>query len=440
MPSSAWDADAIHALTEQRIDARDKALPPRWHGRTVAEIVAARVTLSELPTPLLTLSAAGITHNLAAMARWCTKRGVELAPHGKTTMAPALWAAQLDAGACAITLANASQAAVARAFGFNRLLIANTVISPQALTWLADELVADPTFEVSVWADSLAAVEQLVSALRPGHTPDRRPLDVQVELGGIGGRTGARDARTALEIARAVAAAPELRLTGVAGYEGALAHDASPASLERVREYLRKLGLLHSRLRTEGLYPSELSPVVTAGGSAYFELVADELAPLAADGARVVLRSGAYIVHDDGFYEDISPLGEHRRTGGDRLRPAMHGWVRVTSQPEPGLAIFDAGKRDLPYDMDLPRPQMRRSRAPGDPAYRLDELTVTAFNDQHGFLSFDTNEAPPVRVGDVLRLGLSHPCTAFDKWSLIPVVDNPDADDPVVVDLVRTYF
>ena len=79
-------------------------------------------------------------------------------------------------------------------------------------------------------------------------------------------------------------------------------------------------------------------PVVTAGGSAYFDDVAEVLGPLLAEGARVVLRSGAYLTHDDGHYRHLSPLGEHPRTSGSGLVSALHGWVRVSSQPEPGLA------------------------------------------------------------------------------------------------------
>jgi D-serine deaminase-like pyridoxal phosphate-dependent protein len=67
-------------------------------------------------------------------------------------------------------------------------------------------------------------------------------------------------------------------------------------------------------------------------------------------------------------------------------------------------------------------------------------MTVTKVNDQHGFLQFEADGVAPLVIGDELRVGLSHPCTAFDKWGLIPVVDDPDADDPVVVDLIRTFF
>jgi D-serine deaminase-like pyridoxal phosphate-dependent protein len=431
----AYDADAVAALADQQVSWQDKALPPAFWGQTVAEVLAGKPRLSQLPTPLMTLSAPGLRHNVDTLARWSAEHGVDLAPHGKTTMAPALWAMQLDAGAWAITLANAFQLGVARAYGVRRVLIANAVVSPLQLRWIADELAADPEFEVLVWADSVRTVE-LMEAARSAHIgPDARKLDVLVEVGGIGGRTGTRDAETALAVGEAIADAPSLRLAGVGGYEGAIGHGVDEADLEEVRAYLRDLAAIHNRLHR--WYDEDVVPVVTAGGSQYFDDVAKVLAPLAKDGARVVLRSGAYITHDDGMYRRVSPLGETPRTDGDRLVAAMHGWIRITSQPEPGLAIFDAGRRDLPFDQDLPEPQLIRPRSDGEPILAADSMTVTKLNDQHGYLTFD---GVPVVIGDELRVGLSHPCTAFDKWGLIPVVDDPDAIDPVVVDLVRTFF
>jgi D-serine deaminase-like pyridoxal phosphate-dependent protein len=436
LPAGTLDTAAVAALADRTVSWQDKALPPAFWGRTVKEVLADRPRLSALPTPLFTLSSPGLEHNVATMARWCTAHGVALAPHGKTTMAPTLWAAQLAAGAWAITLANPFQLSVARAFGVSRVILANTVISPLAHRWIADELAADPGFEIFVWADSVRTVE-LVEAARAEHVgPGARPLDVLVELGGDGGRTGARDVKTAVEVATAIAAASTLRLAGVAGYEGSIGHGSSPESLQTVRQYLEDMAEVHARLRE--LYPADVTPVVTAGGSAYFDVVADVLAPI--EDARVVLRAGAYIAHDDGYYRGVSPLGSAPRTEGDRLVPAMHGWVRISSQPEPGLALFDAGKRDLPFDEGLPEPQLLRPRSAGEPVQALEGLTVSALNDQHGYLRFPADGPAPVVIGDELRVGLSHPCTAFDKWGLIPVIDDPDADDPVVVDLVRTFF
>ncbi len=428
---SGIDRAAVAQLADERLDWRFKALPPAARGLTVAEYLATGPTLDDFGTPLLTLDARAVAHNLHTMAAWCAEAGVRLAPHGKTTMAPALWQAQLDAGAWAITLANLPQLRVARAFGVQRLLLANSLLDPAGLGWLAGELDADPRFSFSSWVDSVESVRLMDRALRAtGRPPGARPVDVLVELGGPGGRTGVRDLATALEVARAVAAAPTLRLTGLGGYEGALAHDATATGLGTVEEYLGRLVELHGLLLAEDLFAEAEEVVVTAGGSAYFDQVARVLVPLAEAhrDTAVVIRSGAYLVHDDGFYRGISPLA--RGAGAEPLRSAMHGWARVVSRPEPELALLDGGKRDFPYDEGLPEPQSVRGGGPLTGA-------VTAVNDQHAFLRGAGDLAP---LGAVLRLGLSHPCTAFDKWTLIPVLDDAELPNPRVVGLVRTFF
>ncbi|WP_433330403.1 amino acid deaminase [Spirillospora sp. CA-294931] len=410
------DGAAVEALGDERLDWRFKAVPGAAHGLTVREYVAGRPGLDEFGTPLLTLDAGALDHNVRAMAGWARAAGVDLAPHGKTTMAPALWRRQLDAGAWGITLANLPQVRVARAFGVQRVLLANELLDPVGLAWLAGQLDADPEFEFLAWVDSVRGVELMDAALRAAGA--RRPVAVCVELGASPGRTGVRDDAGALRIAEAVRAAPTLALAGVGGYEGALAHDASAAGLAAVDAYLRRVADLHRRLDYE-----VAEPVVTAGGSAFFDQVVEVLAGL--DG-RVVLRSGAYVVHDDGFYRGISPFA---RGGGEPLRSAMHAWARVISRPEPHLALLDAGRRDLSFDAGLPEPQLVRGEGP------IAGARVTALNDQHAFM-----EGGEVEVGQVVRLGLSHPCTALDKWTMIPVVDGADRADPVVVDLVRTWF
>lgn len=438
------DAGRVARLADERVGWQHKAVPPRFWGATVAEMVDTAPRLSELPTPLLTLSAPALRSNIATMASWVAERGLDLAPHGKTTMAPALWARQLDAGAYAITVATAAQLAVARAFGVTRVMLANEITSAPALRWVADELAADLSLEVTVWADSVDGVALMDEALaehawsRP-ETPFPR-LGVLVERGAPGARAGARSEAEALEVADAVARSRTLRLAGVAGYEGAITHGTDDASLEAVRGYLREVAALHLRFDAMGLYPPDAVPVVTAGGSAYFDLVADELGGLTETGARVVLRSGAYLAHDDGFYRQVSPLGRDRRTTGPPLVAALHAWVSVLSHPERGLALFDGGKRDLPYDEGLPEAQVRCARVAGEHGVRLEGASVSALNDQHGFLSLPSDRPAWLRVGDRLRLGLSHPCTAFDKWALIPTIDDPDDEDPLVVDVVRTFF
>ncbi|WP_395727442.1 amino acid deaminase [Nakamurella sp.] len=425
------------------IGPQHKSIPAALWGSPVSRAVAGSPRLADFATPLLTIDRRVLDANLAVMQRWTAARVLDLAPHGKTTMAPALWSRLFDHGATALTLATPWQVQVARSFGVEKIMLANTLVSPGGIGWISTELDAHPSFEFSSWVDSRDAVRILRAALAARGAV--RPLDVIVELGGPGGRTGARSTDEALAIARDVAAAPELRLGGAGGYEGALAHDRSAAGLAAVRGYLRSLAELHGRLAADRLYDTDRA-VVTAGGSAYFDLVADELGGLVdLDGARgiptrVVLRSGAYPIHDDGFYRSISPLDGAARGEPDHLASAMHAWVTIVSTPEPGLALFDAGKRDLPFDEGLPTAQAIRGRSDEQSARVLADARVTALNDQHGFLRFPAEVADELVVGTVLRLGLSHPCTAFDKWRLIPLVDDHTSSDPTVVDLIPTYF
>lgn len=411
-----------------------KAVPLGVDSARVADLPRTRPLLRDFPTPIVTLSESAVAHNLATMADWCAEAGVALAPHGKTTMSRELWQRQLDAGAWGITVATPWQASVALGWGVPRVLLANALVQPDALRALAPDL-----GRLTVWADSPRAVEILTEALT--HAGPAAPLAVLVELGGAGGRTGARGQEAAIAVAAAIAASPVLRLAGVAGYEGALAHDASPESLARVQSYLEELLALHDAIDAAGLYPPDGPVILTAGGSAYFDQVADVLAPrrtVGGDGGRaveVLLRSGAYITHDDGFYRSITPL--RRGCDGREFRAAIHGWATVVSRPEPGLVLVDAGKRDLPYDEGLPIPQAIRRF--GEPvAVPLEGAVVTALNDQHAFVRVPEDAA--VAVGDVIRFGLSHPCTTFDKWRALAVVDDALADEPRVIGLLETTF
>jgi D-serine deaminase-like pyridoxal phosphate-dependent protein len=409
--------------------------------------VAAGTTLDAFTTPVLTLDEAAIANNLEVMARWTAERGVSLAPHGKTTMAPALWRRQLTAGAVAITLATPWQVQVARSAGVARLLLANPLVDPVALSWARAELDAHPDFSLTCWADSTHTVDLtaagLSGATQTASMGAQRRVDVLVELGGPGGRTGARSLEVAMSVARRIAAAPQLRLAGVGGYEGALAHDRTERGLRSVRRYLGDLRTLHRRLRTDGLL--EGSSMISVGGSAYFDEVVEALAAESDEDTRVVLRSGAYVISDDGFYAGISPLANSRRS----FRSAMHLWTRVLSRPEPGLALLDAGRRDLSTDEGFPTAQ----RVVGVPAHVSDSWlegsAVTAVNDQHCFLRLPDgasaeaatrSSAAVLPVGTVVRLGMSHPCTVLDKWRAIPVVDDAGGATPRLVDVIGTVF
>lgn len=417
---------------EQNAGARaDARLESTSKSEPFGERVDGVLRLSAFATPVATIAGTRMRSNIAAMADWCRQRGLSLAPHGKTTMAPAIWRAQSDAGAWAITVATAAQLRVARCAGVGRVVLANPLVDPVALGWLFAELTADPAWEVLCWVDS----EEAIAAMAAAHPDSARPIDVCVEVGAVGGRAGVRSLAAARAVAEAAHASPAVRLVGVSGYEGVLAEGDTADDLAVVDRYLEQVVAAHRAIRD--LYETD-HPVVSAGGSAYFDLVDARLGPLARatdDDVRVVIRPGVYVVHDDDLYERIAPQA---RGAGPELVAALHVWGRVLSRPEPELALIDVGRRDASADVGLPVPQRARRRSAWLDAAALDGASVVDLNDQHAYLRLRADSA--LAVGDVVRFGVSHPCTTFDKWSRIPVIDDPDDVDPRVTDTIRTYF
>lgn len=120
---------------------------------------------------------------------------------------------------------------------------------------------------------------------------------------------------------------------------------------------------------------------------------------------------------------------------GEGLRPALEVWAYVQSLPEDGLAIASMGKRDCSFDIELPVPTSWFR--PGHhvvPQFLDEGYRVTKLNDQHAYIQ--TPAESPLQMGDLLAFGISHPCATFDKWALLPVVN----DSYDVIDAVRTYF
>ncbi|MFJ8820361.1 amino acid deaminase [Streptomyces sp. NPDC102467] len=417
-------------LARERVDFRFKGLPPQAEGLTVAELAERRLNLftDGFTTPVLALSAERLEHNLALMETYATRHGLAFAPHGKTSMAPQLFQRQIEHGAWGITLAVPHQVRVAREFGIDRIFLANELVDAAALRWLAAELNASAAFRFICYVDSARGVELMDAALREAGAT--RPVDVVVELGaGDGARTGARTEAECATIADAVAATSTLRLVGVAGYEG----EVPQADGDRVRAWLRRLVALAAGLDKAGRFAGLDEIVVSAGGSAWFDAVADVFAEIPELSAPVLklLRSGAYVSHDDGHYRHLTPFNRVPEEGA--LHPAFRLWAQVVSRPTQDQAFTNAGKRDAAYDLDLPEVQVVRDARTGV-VREGTGITVTGLSDQHGWVRTETGAG--LEVGDWLGMGLSHPCTSFDKWQLIPVVEA----DGTVVDYVRTYF
>lgn len=386
------------------------------------EDVVGQSVFERFMTPIAVLSESALAGNIAAMRQYCLDHQVELAPHGKTTMSPELINRQLDAGAWGMTAATAWQAQAMVEFGARRVIIANECLDPVGLRAVA-ELSNRSGVEIACFVDSIDAVRQMEAVLETMPSAPRIP--VLVELGFMGGRCGARGVPAAVRVGEVIADSKNLALIGVAGYEGAIANSRDAHTMTAVEKFLEEIGDVAGELAARGVFDSQHAIVLSAGGSAYFDTVQRILRARRnsySGPVEIVLRSGCYLVHDHGRYAAVSPpeIG---------LEAALHVWSRVVSVPEPGLAILDAGRRDLSFDAGMPVPtSVRRG---GELVGAPPDLLVQQLNDQHAYVAGND-----LAVGDVVALGISHPCTTFDKWRAIPIVD----DDHRVLSVARTAF
>lgn len=369
-----------------------------WHG----------VGLDDLAKPVMTLDEAALANNLYVVMDFCRRVGARIAPHTKTAMSPELARDQLDAGAVALTVSTISQVRVLVDQGFRRILVANQIMDPVGVSWLRRALKSYPDLELACFVDSIEGL-----ALLSDEGCDAN-IGVYVEYGPNGGRAGVRRFADVVELCRRAVQAPAVALHGIAGWEGILGADRAATTEERVSSYI--VQLCNAMEELSGTYNGlEL----TVGGSSFIDLIVAEVR----NRWPLLLRCGCAFFHDCGYFAEVSPLASS-------LRAAITVWGYVQSVPEVDMTIVGVGRRDVGSDMGLPTiERIRHADGHETPVVGAD---VTALNDQHAFV----RGGPAFRPGDLLGLGISHPCTTLDKWRLIPVLDNQRR----VTRVVRTFF
>lgn len=377
-------------------------------------------------SPLMLMKQSALENNLRQLADFCREQGVMLAAHGKTSMSPAiLRRAVTQGGAWGLSAATPAQVRALRQFGIRNVFLANQLVDPGGIRWIGEWQKQHPDHGFLCYVDSLQGVRLLEQYLGDSH------IAVLLEMSVSGGRTGCRSSAEALDIATAIAASPVLQLVGIAGYEGALGAGRDAAGVQRVKEYCQMLIATAALLAERQLFASE-HIILSAGGGAWFDVVSACFTaanlPLP---TTTLIRSGAYMAHDSGLYARIAPFAQPGAT--HHFTAALEIWGRVLSRPEPGLAFIDFGRRDVPFDQDLPNPLWVRN-VDGSALRAASGMRISEVNDQHAYLLLP--EEDTLTPGDWVGCGISHPCTAFDKWRYLPLVD----DDYCVTDSLETAF
>lgn len=366
--------------------------------------------------PQLRLNTVALDNNIRVMAAWCRERGVDLAPHIKTTMSAPIIERQLAAGAAGVTVATVDQVASALIWGHQRVLVANEIVDRLGLVRVRNWLEEDPEREIRCFVDSAVGVKAASEVFDGGAVV----LEVLIDVGTPGGRTGVRSLEDSLGIAELVRAAPGLRLVGVAGYEGVVPNDRAQSTIASVDQHCR---LVRDAYLEAARFFETATPIYSMGGSAFPDRVVEFLPDDSeVPGTRTILRSGCYVTHDHGTYAAVSPV--------PGLVPAISVRAVVLSTPEEGMAVVAAGKRDLPYDAGLPV-FLSAHTAEGAPK---EQSTATVRNlfDHHTVLTGVSG----VEVTDTVDFGISHPCSAFDRWPEYLVTDGRGRG----IDVWRTDF
>lgn len=426
----------VETITQWLVDETVKGMPGGIVPMRLGDVGKQgwNILAEDMPLPVCLLKSDAVTRNAELMRTFLKRTGAIHSPHGKTTMSPQLFARQEQAGAWAITVGTVHQIQVARHFGFARIVLANQLVGRQGLRYVIDELARDPSFEFFCLVDSVDGVEALAAAAKARGL--ERRMQVFLEGGFVGGRTGVRDLDSARALAKAAKAAePYVLLRGVEGFEGLMS--GAGAAL-RVAEFLDFLANIASMIDTEDLC-ADGKLVLTAGGSAFYDMVVKRFRELNLKRPKSILtRSGCYLTHDSAMYDvHFDAIADRSAVLAElgRPEPALEVWAYVQSRPEPTRALVTMGKRDVSYDPHLPMPRLwyRPGATPRRPQKLSDHACVN-LNDQHGYLDVPVDS--PLQVGDMVGFGISHPCLTFDKWQMVAFVDA----DYNVVDAIRTYF
>jgi D-serine dehydratase len=428
----------IDSILSETLDPSTKGYPLSVAAMPISAIGAQHwnVLAGDLPLPLAVIRDSALAHNHAWMRDFTSSTGVLLAPHGKTTMAPQIFAQQLGAGAWGITVANVQQLGICARFGVRHVIMANQLLGATEVATVIRLREAHPDLEFHFLIDSLAQLSGIGTAAA-GQTISSK-LTALVEMGVPGGRTGCRTFDEAMTVARAIAASKIVALSCLECYEGLQVNGDSARDTAMVGALMQRVKDVALACDAEKLFAGT-SIILTAGGSAAFDIVARELPLRLSKPVLTILRCGCYVTHDSGFYnrmlEQVKARSGATWQSRPGLQPALEVWSRVQSCPEPGLAILTMGKRDASFDLDLPVPAKRyRTGVDAAPQPVPASWKITGMNDQHAYLGFAAADAP--QVGDLVGCGISHPCTTFDKWRALFTVD----DDYRVTGAIRTFF
>jgi 3-hydroxy-D-aspartate aldolase len=341
---------------------------------------------ADIQTPCLVLDLDALERNIVKMGRYAKEHGVRHRSHGKMHKSVDVQRLQESLGdAVGVCCQKVSEAEVFARGGIKDILVSNQVRDPGKI----DRLARLPAYgaRIIVCVDDVANVAELSAAAQKHGTT----IECLVEIDCGAGRCGVATTSEAVEIAKAIDAAPALTFTGIQAYQGAMQH------LESYQDRKAKLDDAIARVKPmiESLQAAGLPPKLVSGGgtgSYYFE---------SNSGIYNELQCGSYAFMD-ADYGRIKDKDGHRIDHGE-WEHALFILTSVMSRAKPGQAVCDAGLKVQSLDSGLPFIHGR------------DDVAYINASDEHGVIE-DSHGV--LRINEKLKLVPGHcdPTCNLHDW------------------------
>lgn len=319
----------------------------------------------ELDTPALVVDLTILEHNIVTLHTFFQQRAAKVRPFVSTHLCPCLAHKQLAAGGTVggVGVSTLAQAEVFAAHGFSDILVANHIVTPYKIDRLC-ALARQATIIVAV--DNLQNVQDLSAKASTHGATLHVAMDIQTREN----RCGIEPGQAALELAEAIQLAPHLDFVGVLSTADPIL-TADPVALATAwRQQLQPLMDTRVKLEKAGLDVC----LVSVGGTTNYEIAGTT------EGVTEV-QAGTYALMDARYGQYLSTL-----------QPAANVLTTVTSRPEPGVAITDAGQKAIGIDLGLPAV----GRIPG--------VHAVALSAEHCRLQLDAEAEAQVSLGDKIWL------------------------------------
>ena len=339
--------------------------------------------VAELDTPALVVDLPELDRNIERLHSFFRGVDAKVRPHVGIHRCPAIARMQLAAGGTVggIAVNTVGEAETFAHSGFEDIFVTGAVALPLKIARVCS---LARLCRMTVAVDNPAVVRDLSDSAQSAGVVLRVVVDIHTRLD----RGGVEPGPDAVDLARRVASAPGLHFAGLMTYEGPVSAGDSGDPVSQSQRCIQSVLDTREMIESQGMEVE----VVSVGGTHNYDLAG------AMSGVTEV-PAGAYAIMDLRY-------GEYR----PEFRPAARVMCTVTSHPEPGKAMTDAGEKAVGSNHGPPEVD----GVPGASATSLDA--------EHGRLDLEGQAQESVDLGDKVWFVPSDAATCFNLHDYVSAV------------------